>query len=53
MLTLTLKRDKSTPGTVRFKEQTDDRPLTIYLSKERVKELGDPEAIKVTIEAGV
>jgi len=54
MLELILHKDKTTPGTVRFKEVGDvDRPLTIYIEKDRVKELGDPESIKVTIEAEV
>ena len=52
MLTLILHKDKTTPGTIRFKEtDNEDHPLAIYLTKERVSELGDPEAIKVTIEA--
>ncbi len=50
MLTLTLHKDKTTPGTVRFKESSEDHPIALYLTKERVKELGDPESIKVTIE---
>jgi len=46
-----LKKDKTTPGTVRYKETGDaDRPLVIYLPKDRVKELNDPESIKMTIE---
>jgi hypothetical protein len=44
-----LKKEKETPGTWRYKEDKDDRPMTIYLSKEQVKELGNPETIKVTI----
>ncbi|MBU1067136.1 hypothetical protein KKE60_05085 [Patescibacteria group bacterium] len=48
---LTLKRDKVTPGTVRYKETGDaERPLVIYLLKEQVKELNDPETISVVIE---
>ncbi len=47
---LTLTKDKVTPGTVRFKEGTDDHPITIYLTKSRVAELGDPEAITVDIQ---
>ena len=46
-----LKKDKETPGTWRFKENKDERPLTIYLTKEQVNELGSPESIKVTITA--
>ncbi len=46
-----LIKEKETPGTWRFKEDTSDRPMTIYLSKEQVKELGNPQSIKVTITA--
>lgn len=46
---LTLKKDKTTPGTVRFKEDSEDHPIAIYLTKDRVKELDNPEVIKVTI----
>jgi len=46
---IVLVKEKETPGTWRYKEQKDDRPMTIYLTKEQVKELGDPESIKVTI----
>jgi len=46
-----LTKEKETPGTWRFKENKEDRPMTIYLSKDQVKELGSPESIKVTITA--
>ena len=46
-----LNKERETPGTWRFKENKDERPLTIYLTKEQVKQLGDPESIKVTITA--
>ncbi len=46
---IVLVKDKETPGTWRYKEKKDDRPMTIYLTKEQVKELGDPESIRVTI----
>ncbi len=46
-----LVKEKETPGTWRFKENKEDRPMTIYLSKEHVKELGNPKSIKVTITA--
>ena len=46
-----LVKEKETPGTWRFKENKEDRPMTIYLSKDQVKELGDPKSIKVTITA--
>ncbi len=45
-----LTKDKTTPGTVRFKEDSEDHPITIYLTKTRVTELGDPESISVTID---
>lgn len=51
MIKVILHKDKTTPGTVRFKEDREDRPMSLYLTKERVKELGDPESIEVTIEA--
>jgi hypothetical protein len=46
-----LNKERETPGTWRFKENKDERPLTIYLTKEQVKQLGDPESIKVVITA--
>jgi len=46
-----LTKERETPGTWRFKENKEDRPMTIYLSKDQVKELGSPESIKVTITA--
>jgi len=48
---MTLARDKVTPGTVRFRETGNaERPLVIYLLKDQVKELGDPESISVDIQ---
>jgi hypothetical protein len=46
-----LVKEKETPGTWRYKEKKEDRPMTIYLTKEQVKDLGDPESIRVTITA--
>jgi len=46
-----LKKERETPGTWRYKEENAERPMTIYLTKVQVSELGDPESIKVTIEA--
>ena len=46
-----LVKEKETPGTWRFKEDKEDHPMTIYLSKEQVKEIGNPKSIKVTITA--
>ncbi len=48
---ITLIKDKETPGTWRFKEEKEDHPMTIYLTKEQVKELGSPESIEITITA--
>ena len=48
---IVLVKEKETPGTWRFKENKEDHPMTIYLTKEQVKELGSPESIKVTITA--
>ena len=48
---IVLVKEKETPGTWRFKENKGDHPMTIYLTKEQVKELGSPESIKVTITA--
>ena len=46
----TLAKDKTTPGTIRFRETGDaERPLVIYLLKGQVKELGDPETVTVDI----
>ena len=48
---IVLAKEKETTGTWRYKENKADRPMTIYLTKEQVKELGSPESIKVTITA--
>ena len=48
---IVLKKERETPGTWRYKEENAERPMTIYLTKAQVSELGDPESIKVTIEA--
>ena len=50
-MNFTLAKDKVTPGTVRYRETDDtERPLVIYLLKDQVKELGDPETIVVHIQ---
>ena len=46
-----LIKEKETPGTWRFKENKEDHPITIYLTKEQVKELGNPQSIKINITA--
>jgi len=48
---IVLVKEKETPGTWRFKENKEEHPLTLYLTKEQVKELGNPKSIKVTITA--
>lgn len=48
---IVLVKDKETPGTWRFKETKEDHPLTIYLTKDQVKELGNSQSIKITITA--
>jgi hypothetical protein len=50
-LEIILQKEKETPGTWRFKEDKDDHPMTLYLTKEQVKELGNPKSIKITIAA--
>lgn len=47
---ITLTKDKVTPGTVRFKEDSDDHPIALYLTKERVAELGDPTVISIDVQ---
>ena len=34
-----LVKEKETPGTWRFKENKEDHPMTIYLTKEQAKDL--------------
>lgn len=46
-----LGKEKETPGTWRFKENKEEHPLTIYLTKEQVAELGNPQSIKINITA--
>ena len=50
---LTLIKDKTTKNTIRYAEQTDDHPITIYLTKERAEALGNPESISVVINKEV
>jgi len=46
-----LVKEKETPGTWKFKENKEDHPITIYLTKEQVRELGNPQSIKIAITA--
>ena len=48
-LVVEMTADKTTKGAVRFSDK-GAYPKTIYLRKEEVKELGDPDAITITIE---
>jgi hypothetical protein len=50
---IVLVKEKETPGTWRFKENKTDHPMTLYLTKDQAKELGNPQSIKVTITANV
>jgi len=50
----TLYKDKETKGTFRFMENDpsdDRRPLSVYLEKDTVKDLGNPDTIEISIEA--
>jgi len=47
---LHLNKDKTTKGTVRFKEDVADHPITIYLTKERYTTLDNPETLSLVIE---
>lgn len=56
-LTVLLTRDKETKNTIRFQEEANEEGLppvigTLYVQKFAVKRLGDPQAIKVTVERG-
>ena len=50
-LTVRLVKDKANPATILFSEESGDHPIHIYLTKERVKQLGNPETITLTISA--
>ena len=49
-MNITLSKDKVTPGTVRYKEDSDDHPIALYLPNKRVTELDNPETITVDIQ---
>lgn len=52
-LTVDMARDKETKGTVRYAEQgPDPRIGLLYVPKKTVAELGDPDRIRVTLDAG-
>jgi len=48
---ITMTQEKSTKNSVRFGDGVQPHGKNIYLTKEEVTELGNPDAIKVTIEA--
>ena len=49
---ITMRKDKETKNSVRYAEEgSDNHAKNIYLLKTEAKELGDPAAIVVTIEA--
>jgi hypothetical protein len=41
-------KEKETPGTWMFRENNEDHPITICLTKEQVREPGNPQSIKIT-----
>ena len=51
-VTLEFTVDKTTPGTVRFRQMTepDERPHTFYMLKDLHAQLGSPDQIVMTIE---
>jgi len=42
-----LIKEKETPGTRRFRENKEDHPLTIYLTKDQVNKLGNPHSKRI------
>ena len=48
------KKERETKNKVRYEEVDTDAPVIdkLYVSKASVKELGDPEELTVSIEAG-
>ncbi len=54
MLELSFQRERETKNTVRFEEQVTDAPPvvgTLYLQKYAVNRLGNPDSLRVTVEA--
>ena len=46
-----LERNKETKNTIRFQGETEDTQyLNIYLPKDEVAEMGNPDRLKLTIE---
>jgi len=48
---LVMEKDKVTKGAVRFSDKKQPYSHTLYLRKEEVAELGDPDKISVEIKA--
>ena len=54
MLELTFERERETKNTVRYEEQVMDAPPvvgTLYLQKYALNRLGNPDCLRVTIDA--
>jgi hypothetical protein len=54
MLELSFERERETKNTVRYEEQVTDQPPvvgTLYLQKYALNRLGNPELLRVTIDA--
>ena len=54
MLELSFRRERETTNTVRYEEQVTDAPPmvgTLYLQKYALNRLGNPDSLRVTIEA--
>jgi hypothetical protein len=54
MLDLSFQRERETKNTVRYEEQVTDAPPivgTLYLQKYALNRLGNPDCVRVTIEA--
>ena len=54
MLELSFERERETKNTVRYEEQVTDEPPvvgTLYLQKYALNRLGNPDRLRVTIEA--
>ena len=54
MLELSFQRERETKNTVRYEEQVTDAPPvvgTLYLQKYALNRLGNPDRLRVTIEA--
>ncbi len=54
MLQLSFERERETKNTIRYEEQVTDAPPvvgTLYLQKYALNRLGNPDCLRVTIEA--